>query len=560
MGWSQEVVSADRAFHVGPLASVSKAGNQIRILEVEYCSKRSDVALNEERLRANMRSTKGGLYSQQVVDGDIGNLYQTGDYSNVQIVTSEMRSDDGERGVRLTILVQPRPCISEVEIKRKRVDGALDNDLSVKREELLGVHPKTSKMGDAQQATQGAERFAQNQSVTKAGETLREERLFRDATAMEELYRKKGYKDVKINPEVVDVGVESAKVVFQVEEGKQGFIEEVRFLGNKEVGEEELKKVVQLKPIRWMDSKEATNCFEIDQFEMDLARLKDLYINKGFLDVQVRGTVHALDSSENQEREKESHIGKGVFGGREDLSLLYRVVEGQRYGVEKISVSGNHLFTEKDILKELRSGSKKIEIFDFNQLKMLQVDGLARGRAFSVNGLQASIETLQSMYGRKGFREVRVEWKTEPSEKKGELDVHFKIVEGEKFQVDKVIICGNTFSKDEVIRREILLASGDVFDTEKEKRSKENILKTGLFSMVETYVEDADRPNYQKLIIKVVEKPKQLTFGIGMSYFWNWNSERSLVLGSYFPFIITLNFSQNWGVVFERLVELIMRK
>jgi len=183
-----------------------------------------------------------------------------------------------------------------------------------------------------------------------------------------------------------------------------------------------------------------------------------------------------------------------------------------------------------------------------------------RGRAFSVNGLQASMEILQEMYGRMGFREVRVEWKTEPSEKKGELDVHFKIVEGEKFQVDKVIICGNTLSKDEVIRREILLASGDVFDTEKEKKSKENMLKTGLFSMVETYAEETDRPNYQKLIIKVVEKPTQLTFGVGMSYFWNWNSERSLVLGSYFPFIITLNFSQNWGLVFERLVELIMRK
>ena len=94
----------------------------------------------------------------------------------------------------------------------------------------------------------------------------------------------------------------------------------------------------------------------------------------------------------------------------------------------------------------------------------------------------------------------------------------------------------------------------------KEKSSKENILKTGLFSNVETYAEETDRPHYQNLIIKVVEKPKELTFGFAVSYFWNGNSERSLVLASHFPFIITLNFSQNWGIVFERMCEWIKRK
>jgi outer membrane protein assembly factor BamA len=369
----------------------------------------------------------------------------------------------------------------------------------------------------------------------------------------------KGYYEVRIDVKEEYLKDGMATVIFAILEGTNGFIKKVKFLGNHEVSEMDFLKVIHLKPNELQDMGSQSDLFDEITLKDDIEQIKNLYLNRGFLDVNVRASLDSRGVSQN-ESESGSQINFSPKDKTKDLTLCYRIEEGQRYGVARISVSGNSFFSESDILKELRNNSRGIEIFDPISLKFIHSDGITRGRAFSVNGLQASMEILQEMYGRLGFREVRVEWKTEPSEKKGELDVHFKIVEGEKFQVDKVIICGNTLSKDEVIRREILLASGDVFDTEKEKRSKENILKTGLFSMVETYAEETDRPNYQKLIIKVVEKPTQLTFGIGMSYFWNWNSERSLVLGSYFPFIITLNFSQNWGLVFERLVELIMRK
>ena len=560
MGWSQEAVPAARPFHVGPLESPSKETNQIRILEIEYSCRRSDVTLNEEKLRQSMRSKKGGVYSQQVVDGDIGSLYQTGDYTNVQIITKQVRAEDGEHGVLLTVMVDPRVRVSEVDVKRIRPDGGLDDNLSVKREELMRVHPKPWDMRDAHESAGGAGAVARNPTVTKAGEILREERLFRDAVAMEDCYREKGYKDVRITPKTIDVKGEEAKVVFEVKEGKQGFIEEVRFLGNKEVGAEELMKVVTLKPARSLSSKEESNCFKDEKMEIDLDRLKDLYTNKGFLDVQVTVSVYRFGEPKSKGEEKEGRIDGGADNSREDLSLVYRIVEGQRYGVEKISVSGNTIFTENDILKELRSGAKGLEVFDGVQLKMIRADGLTRGRAYSVNGLQASLETLQSMYGREGFREARMDWKVEPGEKKGDLDIYFKIAEGEKFRVERIEILGNTVTEDSVIRREVQLAPGEVFNTVKEKSSKENILKTGLFSSVETYAEEAGRPHYQNLIIKVVEKPKELTFGFGVSYFWNGNSERSLVLASHFPFIITLNFSQNWGIVFERMYEWVKRK
>ena len=105
-----------KTFVPSPSAS-ERAPNsgQIRIIEIEYSSRREDVPLNEDKIRQNMRSTKGSLYNQQTIDGDIESLYATGDYSNVQIVTSEARSEDGERGVRLSVLVDPKVRVSAVE-------------------------------------------------------------------------------------------------------------------------------------------------------------------------------------------------------------------------------------------------------------------------------------------------------------------------------------------------------------------------------------------------------------------------------------------------------------
>jgi outer membrane protein insertion porin family len=79
--------------------------------------------------------------------------------------------------------------------------------------------------------------------------------------------------------------------------------------------------------------------------------------------------------------------------------------------------------------------------------------------------------------------------------------VSFSIKEGEKFYVDKIEIQGNTTTKDKVIRREIDLAPGEVFDTVREKASKRKIEGLNYFSKVEKSAEETDVPNLQKLIV-----------------------------------------------------------
>lgn len=155
----------------------------------------------------------------------------------MQISTTQMQAEDGEQGVRLNVIVDPRMRVSEVEVKRRRPDGGLDDNLSVKREELMRVHPKPWETKDDHEAAGGAVANVRNQTVTKPGEILRETRLHRDALAMEDFYRDNGYKDVKITYKEVDAKGRRQKLFLKLRRAIEVLSGKIRFLGNKKWGQ-----------------------------------------------------------------------------------------------------------------------------------------------------------------------------------------------------------------------------------------------------------------------------------------------------------------------------------
>jgi len=519
--------SKSKIFVPSPSASERANPSQLKILEIEYNSTRTDVPLNEDKIRQNMRSNKGGIYSQQIVDGDIESLYKTGDFGKVQIITSEVRGEGGEPGVRLDVIVEPLVKVSSVEVKRRRADGGLDDQLSVDKDDLLDLKLKALTASDAKGAKALADAFKPKETVTKAGDTLSAERLQRDAYAMEDFYRDKGYRNVKIEPKAEPVEGGEEKVIFEIDEGIRGFISKIRFSGNEAATSKELEKVVKLKPREWWQLFSKSDRFEELLLKDDVARIKNYYLNRGYIDVNIQPSVDLPKTIKNQTAQEDAQKREAPQKDEnfdpdevpaEDLVITYRIEEGRQYRVGALSIEGNSFFSSDDILNELTTKSKMVEIFDQIELKMIKADGLQEGEIYAVNSLQASIETLQDKYGRRGFREVRVSTRITPNVETGRIDVGFSIVEGEKFYVDKIEIQGNTVTKDKVIRREIDLAPGEVFDTVRERSSKKKIEGLNYFSKVETYAEETDVPNRQKLIVKVEEKPTgEVSFGAGFS-------------------------------------------
>jgi len=328
-----------------------------------------------------------------------------------------------------------------------------------------------------------------------------------------------------------------AKAVFRIEEGPRRFIREVSFSGNQQVPAQEIQKVIRLQPKYLWSSKGGSNAFDPVQAGEDVERIKNLYQNQGFLDVMV--------TSQLEEKS----------GG---LTIKYEIEEGQRYWVEEITLEGFVFFNDRKLLKELRENSRKKEVFDQTNLAMIQADGLLRGRPYSPKGLQASLETLQDLYGGYGFRETRVSGRIfEGKEAKNSLRIHFEIQEGEKCYVDKVVIRGNHKIPDSEIRSKILLGPGDIFDVSKEKASQAALLATGYYQNVKTFAEEGGQPNRQVLVFALVEKPQELSFGVGAGYVWDGAPERGFVLVAPFPALLSFNFSAGWGMAWMQTKKIV---
>jgi outer membrane protein insertion porin family len=98
------------------------------------------------------------------------------------------------------------------------------------------------------------------------------------------------------------------------------------------------------------------------------------------------------------------------------------------------------------------------------------------------------------------------------------MDVSYDIQEGEKCYIEKIIIKGNVKTKDRVLRRELAVYPGEVYDMVRVKISKSKLEQMEYFAKVDTQAQDTDVPNRKDLVIGVEEKSTgNFTIGAGFS-------------------------------------------
>ena len=133
--------------------------------------------------------------------------------------------------------------------------------------------------------------------------------------------------------------------------------------------------------------------------------------------------------------------------------------------------------------------------------------------------LDKDIETLEEFYGQVGYLQTRVRLVRKPNLQTGDIDIEYQIAESEKFQVESIVIEGNTKTKSVVILRELVLGPGDVFDSLRMKISKLRLENTRFFEdPVNVTDESTNIPGRRNLKISVKEaRTGNLTFGAGFS-------------------------------------------
>src|SRR5437899_8620202 len=172
------------------------------------------------------------------------------------------------------------------------------------------------------------------------------------------------------------------------------------------------------------------------------------------------------------------------------------IAEGPQYHVNKVLISGEKVTTEEKIRALLK---------------------MKEGSVYSPKALHDDAKALADAYGSGGYVDLVILPEGTPAGP-ARVDVHYKIEEGDRSFVQRINIAGNTRTKDKVIRREVLVAPGDVFNTVRVDTTKKRLENLGYFAKVETYPEDTDVAGRKDLTILVQEKRTgSLSFGAGFS-------------------------------------------
>jgi outer membrane protein insertion porin family len=424
--------------------------------------------VSQEFIRSNIRVKVGDIYRVSSTQDDVHALYGTGQFYNIRVSVDQSTNSSG--GVLLTYIVQARPRITEIK---------LDGNKKVKDSKI------------------------KKKITVKVGDPLDEQKLFTDVQDIKKLYEKYGYPDTQVKYVTsVDENAGRGTVTFQIVESQKVKITEIDFIGAAAFSQKELRGVVKLKR-HWMWSWLTGNgVFKQDDYDDDQDLLANFYLNHGYLDFAIKDVK--LDNPTTN-----------------TLVIKYYLYEGRQYKVGSIKLTGNKIFSDAQI----RSGMQYNH--DYQRLKGgLGTNGFAMdvGNIFTPDGQKKDTQALQDFYGSKGYIDVtqgpNLRVIRTPNVDTGTIDLEYQIDEGQRTYVEKINITGNVKTKDKVIRRELAISPGEVFDMVRVKISKQRLENLQYFEKVDADPEPTDPPisGRKNLDINVTEKNTgNLTFGAGFS-------------------------------------------
>jgi len=253
-----------------------------------------------------------------------------------------------------------------------------------------------------------------------------------NAEALREMLAGEGFPRARVVPVLREVSAGNMLLTYYIEEGPEVRIDEISFEGNHVFTDGKLRG--RMKTAEWWFMSWITGggYLKRDVLGMDTAKLMSYYHDNGY----IKAVLH------EPEIEYED--------GYEWLDIKIKVSEGRQYKVSGIAFSGGTVYTEAEMLKAIKT---------------------LPGQVVNRSLLRDDVSSLTDMLTRKGYALATVRPDFRLNEESRTVEIAFRITEGDIYRVGKIEIHGNYKTRDHVIRREVRLDEGDVFDSEKLRQS-----------------------------------------------------------------------------------------
>lgn len=269
-------------------------------------------------------------------------------------------------------------------------------------------------------------------------------------------------------------------VSFTVSEGEPAKIGEIRILGSSVFSESTLVGLLEQTSSGWLTWYTKTDRYSRAKLNADLETLRSYYLNRGYLEFAVTSTQVTISPD------------------KQSINIAITVSEGQQYTVTGVKLEGEFLGREED----------------FKRLIVLKP-----GQPYQGEAVAQTTRAFSDLYGTFGYAFARVDSRPEIDRASGQVVVTFMGEPQRRVYVRKVIISGNTRTRDEVIRREFRQFESAWYDGQKIKASRDRVERLGYFK--EVTIDTSEVPGAQDqvdVVLNVVERPTgNIQIGAGYS-------------------------------------------
>ena len=369
-----------------------------------------------DTVKARIFSKVGDVYDNAAIERDFNALWNTGYFEDIRF-----EREQSAKGWIIHIYLKERPTIREIN--------------------YTGLNAVTT--------SDVLDRFKERKVGLSVESQYDPTKIKKAEVALKELLSEHGRQFATIRTEIRPIPPAAVAVTFVIKEGPKVKVGRIRFRGNKHINDRTLRAAMKnLKPIGIPYSIYFEDLFpktfDSEKLEEDKERVRDAYQKEGYY------TAKALEHS------LKLHSTGGPIGGyhlpivkenrpgeAEDITLP--VEEGQRYYLGKLDFTGVKLFRSNEFLA---------------RLFQMQV-----GDPFSTEKLRNGIKNLTKVYSQFGYIDYVGEPQIDLVPNSNKVDLTMNVDEGKQFFVRRIEFTGNTTTRDKVIRREILIDEGDVYNS-----------------------------------------------------------------------------------------------
>jgi outer membrane protein insertion porin family len=446
----------------------------------------------QDTLRAMIFTKKGDRYDEESLRRDFMALWNTGRFDDITLETEQVPD-----GVTIRFLLVERQVVRSIKYEGIK---------SVTVSEIL-------------------DRFKDRRVGLSVESQFDENKVQRAAVVLREFLAERGRQYADVKPELRQIPPSSLEITFRVSEGPKVKVGRLDIQGNTVFSDRVMIRAMrELRPIGVPKSILLENLFaktyDVSKLEQDKEMIRNYYQEHGYF------TARTLDQTVDMRK---------VGGGKFRVPLLYMNRPGIRADIT--------IPVEEGRLYKIRNWNYVgVKLFRVPESLTAQLFQMSPGDVFATDKFRKGIEKMRELYGQFGYVDFVPDPVPEVVPGTDQIDITFNVDEGKQFFVRRIDFQGNTTTRDKVIRRELYLDEGDLFNSKMWELSILRINQLGYFEQLKK--EDAaqisrdPKTNTVDITLKVKERGKNsvgLTGGVsgiaGSFLGFNYSTNNFLGLG-----------------------------